>query len=335
MSVSTLHALRSAIVAAGRVTTILAVMGCTGESGEQNASLSPGRSESALILNLYEGADDVWTPSERVDITYCVSTRFGEHHARAVQEMSEAARGWEDAAYVQFIYQSEYDSDCAYPDAPVMFTVELIFLGTGEAGAESFPPSYVHSGQFHWLGIALPAYDSLDRSLDLRTSLGAFTHELGHILGFRHEHIRPEATQPPFSYDCFDEPVSEGNDAWRAIPEVAQYDPNSAMHYGTGRCGPLKDFALTDTDRAAAHVVYPSPARCEVWAGPIQLAVTDIPPPTSAGDGESRCEAFAINDQQRDGLTYARVERQPDHFRAILLESYPSIDASPDAGTRP
>jgi hypothetical protein len=184
----------------------------------------------------------------------------------------------------------------------------------------------VHSGEYHRLGIALPAYDTLDRSVDQRTSRGTFAHELGHILGFRHEHIRPEALQPPFSYDCFDEPVSEGYDPWRTIPGATQYDPESVLHYGTGRCGPLRDFALTDTDRAAAHLVYESPTRCEVWAGSTQLALTEIAAPTSAIDGESSCATFA-SAQQRDGLSHATVERHPDHFRAIMLESTPMLES--------
>ena len=289
MNETTWQELRSAITAAGQTALLLAWTGCAGGAGAEGSSVPLGRSESALILNVHEGADDVWTQSERVNITYCVSTLFRAYYPRAVQEMLEATRDWEEAAYVKFIYQSEFDSDCVYPRAPVVFAVESIFLGTGEAGAESFPPSFVHSGEYHRLGIALPAYDTLDRSVDQRTSRGTFAHELGHILGFRHEHIRPEALQPPFSYDCFDEPVSEGYDPWRTIPGATQYDPESVLHYGTGRCGPLRDFALTDTDRAAAHLVYESPTRCEVWAGSTQLALTEIAAPSSAIDGESSC----------------------------------------------
>jgi hypothetical protein len=31
-------------------------------------------------------------------------------------------------------------------------------------------------------------------------------------LGFRHEHIRPEAGQAPYNYNCYNEPVSDGSD---------------------------------------------------------------------------------------------------------------------------
>jgi hypothetical protein len=330
------HSFRNASAAAGPV-GLLVVMACgAGNPGSEASSIPMGQSESALVLNVHDGADDVWSQSERVNITYCVSTGFGAYHPRAVREMIDATVDWEAAAYVDFIHLNELDGDCAYPDAPVTFTVESIFLGTGEAGAESFPPSSVHEGQFHWLGIALPAYDTLDRTVDQRTSGGAFRHELGHILGFRHEHVRPEATEAPFSYDCFDEPVSEGYDPWRTIPGASQYDPSSALHYGTGGCGPLKDFFLTDTDRAAAHAVYTSPTRCEVWSDAQQLAVTNMLPPASASDGETLCAAFAIDDQQRDGLTFSTVERQADHFRALMIESAPLIDspAAPRSNSR-
>jgi hypothetical protein len=331
----TSHPIRSGMTA-GRLAGLLAVAGCAGGSGTDGSSAflenqALGQVENPLILNVHAGVDDVWTESERVNISYCVSTDFGAYHERAVAEMNEATHDWEEAAYVDFIHASEHDGDCAYPTAPVVFTVESIFLGTGEAGSEGFPPSYVHEGQFHWLAIALPAYDTLDRAVDQRTSLGAFVHELGHILGFRHEHVRPEATQAPFAYDCFDEPVSEGSDPWRTIAGAEKYDPNSALHYGTGSCGPLKDFVLTETDRAAAHSVYPSPTRCEVWAGSTQLAVTDIAPPASAVDAEGRCEAFAIDVQQEHGLALSTLERQADHVRALLVESPPTPESdTPD-----
>jgi serralysin len=311
--------LRTPAASAARVALLLVRAGCDSEPRAEAArDVVLDQRQSPLILNVHNGADDIWTQSERVNLTYCVSTSFGEYYPRAVQEMYEATQDWEGAAYVEFIHQAEHDTNCAYPAAPVLFTVEWIFLGTGEAGAESFPPSYVHEGQYHYLGIALPAYDTLDRSVDQRTSRGTFSHELGHILGFRHEHLRPEAAQAPFDYVCHDEPVSEGYDRWRTIDGGTEYDPSSAMHYGTGSCGPLKDYALTATDRAAARFVYPAPTRCEVWAGSTELAVTDLTAPASASDGEAACEAFAVDNHQRDGAIYSNVERHPDHFRAIL-----------------
>jgi hypothetical protein len=75
--------------------------------------------QSELILNVHNGVDDVWTPTERVNITYCVSTDFGSNYLRAVHEMHQATQDWEKAAYVNFVYKGEHDANCHFGDAPV------------------------------------------------------------------------------------------------------------------------------------------------------------------------------------------------------------------------
>ena len=68
-------------------------------------------------------------------------------------------------------------------------------------------------------------------------------HELGHTLGFRHEHIRSEA--PPA---CPDEPTYDTLD-------LTAYDPQSVMHYFCGQVG-SRELAITDLDRLGAQKVY-------------------------------------------------------------------------------
>ena len=72
---------------------------------------------------------------------------------------------------------------------------------------------------------------------------GVLRHELGHILGFRHEHIRPEAAAP----ECSENPN------WRAL---TTYDSASVMHYiycnGTGS----GSLALTPRDLEGLYLEY-------------------------------------------------------------------------------
>lgn len=72
---------------------------------------------------------------------------------------------------------------------------------------------------------------------------GVLRHELGHVLGLRHEHIRYPGTS------CTE------NTHWRA---VTQDDSNSMMHYrhclGSTSYG---DLVMTATDAAGLRQLYP------------------------------------------------------------------------------
>src|SRR5262249_39971385 len=82
-------------------------------------------------------------------------------------------------------------------------------------------------------------------SIQPLTLAGILRHELGHILGFRHEHIRPEAG----AVNCPHE-----DDSWHILTE---YDPASVMHYPQGNGTNTGDLNLTTVDQRGVHVVYP------------------------------------------------------------------------------
>ena len=77
-------------------------------------------------------------------------------------------------------------------------------------------------------------------------SVGVFRHELGHVLGFRHEHIRSEA--PP---TCPNEPLFDAKN-------LGKYDPQSVMHYFCGQVGSTT-LRITDLDRTGSQQVYGPP----------------------------------------------------------------------------
>ena len=66
-------------------------------------------------------------------------------------------------------------------------------------------------------------------------TVGVLRHELGHVLGFRHEHIRSGAPAV-----CPGESVA-------ATVNLTDYDPQSVMHYFCGGVG-NPDLAITETD---------------------------------------------------------------------------------------
>jgi hypothetical protein len=81
--------------------------------------------------------------------------------------------------------------------------------------------------------------------------VGVLRHELGHILGYRHEQIRPEAP-----LKCFFDPEDK---SWEQIDD-SPYDPKSVMHYPCSINGALvagsKDFILTGADKASHKLFY-------------------------------------------------------------------------------
>ena len=72
------------------------------------------------------------------------------------------------------------------------------------------------------------------------TPTNVLGHELGHVLGFRHEHTRPEAGT------CFED------NNWRPL---TPYDSSSIMHYP--QCnGTSDDLSMTDQDRSGIKEIY-------------------------------------------------------------------------------
>lgn len=76
--------------------------------------------------------------------------------------------------------------------------------------------------------------------------VGVLRHELGHVLGFRHEHIRSEAPA-----------VCQGEDTGFTL-SLSNYDPHSVMHYLCGGAG-NPGLTITDIDRISAQQVYGPP----------------------------------------------------------------------------
>ena len=76
--------------------------------------------------------------------------------------------------------------------------------------------------------------------------VGVLRHELGHVLGFRHEHIRSGAPA-----------VCPGEDTTDTI-DLSKYDPSSVMHYFCGSVGDQK-LRISDLDREASQRLYGPP----------------------------------------------------------------------------
>ncbi len=190
--------------------------------------------EGGLIVNRVSGSDDKWSASQALNLTYCVSTKFGSDHARMVTAMASGAGQWEAAtSKVNYNYVPAQDANCNTRNNNVLFSVEPV--NTTQYIARAFFPSSPKRSR------NVLVDDSIWTSGSWTPS-NIVAHELGHTLGFRHEHTRPE------SGTCFED------NNWRAL---TPYDSASIMHYP--QCnGSSSDLSMTDQDRAGIRALYGS-----------------------------------------------------------------------------
>ncbi len=190
--------------------------------------------DGGLIVNRVNGQDDKWSASQALNLTYCVSTKFGSDHARMVTAMASGAGQWEAASSkVNFVYVSAQNSNCTTRNNSVLFSVEPV--NTSSYIARAFFPSSPKRSRNVLVDNSIWTSGSW-------TPSNIVAHELGHTLGFRHEHTRPE------SGTCFED------NNWRPL---TPYDSASIMHYP--QCnGSSSDLSMTSQDRAGIVALYGS-----------------------------------------------------------------------------
>jgi len=190
---------------------------------------------SPLIVNTVNGNNDRWAAATAANLTYCISqSSFGSRYAAVVTAMNSATAAWEATANVNFVHASAQDGNCTSSNTAVVFDVRQVT--TTQYLARAFFPSTTRRGRE--ILIATSSFGTITPY----TLAGVLRHELGHTVGFRHEHTRPE------SGTCFED------NNWRAL---TAYDAASVMHYPQCRGTNRGDLVLTALDRTGARVLYP------------------------------------------------------------------------------
>jgi serine protease len=140
-------------------------------------------------------------------------------------------------ADVEFVHLAGHDAKgCDVRNASVVFDVRE--TRSTEYLARAFFPSFPRRDRE--IRISTTAFGTLGAW----TLTGILRHELGHVLGFRHEHTRPEAGT------CFEDT------SWRALTD---YDSASVMHYPQCNGTQAGDLVITERDAAGAAALYGAP----------------------------------------------------------------------------
>ncbi len=216
--------------------------------------------DQPLIVYSVNGSDVAWNTATAQNLTYCVSTTFGTKYTTMVGAMNEAAASWEAAAPgVNFVHVSSLDSKCNAKTTGVVFDVRP--TSTTAYAARAFFPNDTRA----YRNILFSTYYLQPGTLGVVTIPGVLRHEMGHILGFRHEHTRPEAAA------CFED------NSWR---ELTPYDANSVMHYPQCNGTNVGDLVITESDAAGSRSLYPGGG-------------DPPPPPPECGAVGATCSAAA------------------------------------------
>jgi MYXO-CTERM domain-containing protein len=159
--------------------------------------------------------------------------------------------GWEKFANVNFIYDSTQDANCTANNTAVVFDVNQVNSG-GQYLARAFFPNDQRANRNVLVDPA-----SFDPAQTGNIPLGnILTHELGHTLGFRHEHIRSDQGR---TVQCPEDNNYRG---------VTAYDVVSTMHYP--QCGsPNNTLALSPKDQTGVAMIYGAPTTQKAPVGSI------------------------------------------------------------------
>jgi len=194
---------------------------------------------NAVNKSTIYGNNDIektWSPTQKLNLTYCISNSFGSRKKEVIRAMSNSTLDWENAANIKFTYSSSEDEKCSGLNNNVVFDIEPT-VGQNYL-ARSFSPNDKRLNRNMLI-------DNISFQVSWPLTLtGILRHELGHILGLRHEHTRPE------SGICFED------SNWRTLDD---YDLKSVMHYP--QCNGSGDWSLnlTTFDKQSIAALYGAP----------------------------------------------------------------------------
>ena len=189
------------------------------------------------------GGASLWRPG--TIIKYYVNRRSFSTKASydmVITAMSNATKDWAKICNIKFQYLPQLDNRDidleTYPENS-LFVVQQVNVPE-EFAAQAFFP---HDPKYNRMLLLNSSFFTTHFSV-----IGILRHEIGHILGFRHEHIWLKDGSCPGEDIIIDA---------MGATQLTEYDPYSVMHYPCSLNENNTKLLLTQFDIKGASLVYP------------------------------------------------------------------------------
>lgn len=192
-------------------------------------------SGSKSSVHLMNGVRSVWTEAEKRNLTYKVEG-FGANQQMMIDLFTRATLDWEFDSDINFIDKTGTGESTLFIVRPA--NAAEIAADNGQTSAQAFFP---HDDEFEPVIIFFPQFIDYNNSYFTYYTV---CHELGHVLGLRHEHIFSAGGN---QIDETDYPAEL----------LTQRDTQSVMYYSS-KPGYSGSYTISSLDRTGLRSLYGS-----------------------------------------------------------------------------
>jgi hypothetical protein len=209
------------------------------------------REKLGVFRHTTTGFEPTFPMTEALDLKYCISNSFS-NKTTVSTDAAGAMSDWEKVINVRFRWVQAEDASCSESNANVDFAILPTTVPhlAGCGASKKLWSGGCPVGGGTVTGVLLIQYGVIPFPTNpAMTPRGVFRHELGHLLGFRHEFV-----WAPTSCEL----LTSGTVTGRQVTDG--YDIESVMGYPS-ECGmPAGDTIISAQDGIGARRIYGPPA---------------------------------------------------------------------------